>query len=107
MDAFLNNYWTLALTLHLFQRKPTRKGEARAVIFYSNFPLAVVRGQPHQYMFRSTVLANIDQSLLHDTRKFAANLLRHIQFFDLAYKAGGSSRFPLEPLYGVGEECHN
>src|SRR6266498_3287488 len=45
MDPLLNHHRPFALTLHLLQRKPTRKWEAGTVVFHSDLPLAVFGSQ--------------------------------------------------------------
>ena len=50
-------------------------------------------------MPRTAVLPYIHQALLHDAQQFPANLIGHLQVFNVGYEARGNPRLSLKPLH--------
>src|SRR5580704_18278948 len=84
--------------------KPARKGKPFSVILHRQLQITSALRQTYQHMVRSTVLADVDQTLLHNARQFAARFLRQVHLLEFCDELGGDSRFSPEALHRVGDK---
>src|SRR6266849_7694385 len=66
--------------------QPSRERKSSPIVLYCQLEIARPLRQPYQDVPCSAVLANIDQTLLHNARQFPAHLLRQLHFLNLADK---------------------
>src|SRR6266481_1896210 len=99
-----NDHGPLPHLLEICLRKPPREGKAVPIVLHCKLPVSLGFGEPHQDVLRTAVFANVDQALLDDAGKFAANPLRHLDLVQLRHEPGADAGFTLKTLYGIVEK---
>src|SRR2546425_5473314 len=72
-NPFLDHDRTLASNLEIRLRVTSREPESMSVVVNFEFPVAFGRAHADEHGSRATVFAHVDQRLLHDACKLAAD----------------------------------
>src|SRR2546425_1479689 len=96
-NPFLDHDRTLASDLEIRLRVTSREPESMSVVVDFEFPVALGRAHADEHGSRATVLAHVDQRLLHDACELAADTRRQRQFVDLGDKMRHDTGLLLEP----------
>src|SRR5277367_289358 len=85
-DTFVNHSWPFAAGLQFRVRHGSRERKSFAVVLNRELEISRALRQAHQHVMSATMLAHVDEALLHNAGQFAASLLCQIDTLELADK---------------------